>query len=147
MREVLPAVRRTLNTAWRKRLQTTPSHVMIGREPRTAFTAFIERNDEDFQFSTIGKTRLRQLVVSLVDTQEKFRAGVLQRVDADRRHHPARGSRAKTLPHFTVGNYVLVARVSRQGKHRKPMSTWTQQWCVANDNKEHLYAVRGPTPE
>ena len=26
--------------------------------------------------------------------------------------------RGKTLPHFTVGDYVLVARVSRQGKHR-----------------------------
>ena len=26
--------------------------------------------------------------------------------------------RVKTLPHFTVGDYVLVARVSRQGKHR-----------------------------
>ena len=26
---------------------------------------------------------------------------------------------AARLPHFTVGDYVLVARVSRQGKHRK----------------------------
>ena len=33
--------------------------------------------------------------------------------------------RGKTLPHFTVGDYVLVARVSRQGKRRKLMSTWT----------------------
>ena len=31
--------------------------------------------------------------------------------------------RGKTLPHFTVGDYVLVTRVSRQGKHRKLMST------------------------
>ena len=31
--------------------------------------------------------------------------------------------RGKTLPNFTVGDYVLVARVSRQGKHRKLMST------------------------
>ena len=31
--------------------------------------------------------------------------------------------RGKTLPHFTVGDYVLVARVSRQGKHRKLVST------------------------
>ena len=33
--------------------------------------------------------------------------------------------RGKTLPRFTVGAYILVARVSRQGKHRKLMSTWT----------------------
>ena len=62
------------------------------------------------------------------------RQGVLQRVDADRRHHRARGSRGKTLPHFTVGDYVL-------GKHRKLMSTWTGPWRVAIDDKEHVYAV------
>jgi len=50
--------------------------------------------------------------------------------------------RGKTLPHFTVGDYVLVARVSRQGKHRKLMSTWTGPWRVANDDKEHVYAVQ-----
>ena len=39
---VLPAVQRALNTAWRKRLQATPYHVMKWREPRTALTALIE---------------------------------------------------------------------------------------------------------
>ena len=114
---------------------------MMGREPRTGFTALIEGDDEGFQFSPIDETRLQQLVLSLVDTQELL-AGVLQRVDADRRHHQARGSRGKTLPHFTVGDYVLVARVSKQGKHRKRMSTWTGQWRVATDDKEHVHAVQ-----
>ena len=50
---------------------------------------------------------------------------MLQRVDADRHHHQARGSHGKTLPHFTVGDYVLVARVSKQGKHSELMKTWT----------------------
>ena len=50
--------------------------------------------------------------------------------------------RGKTLPHFTVGDYVLVARVSRQGQHRKLMSTWTGRWRVANDDKAHVYAVQ-----
>ena len=50
--------------------------------------------------------------------------------------------RGKTLPHFTVGDYVMVARVSRQGKHRKQMITWTGPWRVANDDKEHVYAVQ-----
>ena len=50
--------------------------------------------------------------------------------------------RGKTLPHFTVGDYVLVARVSRQGKHRKLMSTWTGPWRAANDDKEHVDAVQ-----
>ena len=43
---------------------------------------------------------------------------------------------------FSVGDYVLVARVSRQGKYRKLMSTWTGPWRVANDDKEHVYAVQ-----
>ena len=50
--------------------------------------------------------------------------------------------RGKTLPHFTVGDYFLVARESRQGKHRKLMSTWTGPWRVANDDKENVDAVQ-----
>ena len=92
---VLPAVQRALNTAWRKRLHATPCQVMMGREPRTAF-ALIEGDDEGFQFSPIDEERFPMLVVSLVDTQEELLAGVLQRVDADRRHHRARDSRGKT---------------------------------------------------
>ena len=77
---------------------------------------------------------------SVVDTQEDLLAGVPQRVDADRRHHCARESRRKTLPHFTVDDYVLVAGLTRQSKHRKPMTTGP--WRVANDDKEHMYAVQ-----
>ena len=45
---VLSAVQSALNTAWRKRLQTTLHNVMMLREPRTAFTALIEGDDEGF---------------------------------------------------------------------------------------------------
>ena len=121
--------------------QATPYHVMIGRESRTAFTALIEGDDEGFQFSPVDEDRLQQLAVTLVDIREELLAGVLQRVDADC-HHRACGSRGKTLPHFTVGDYVLVARVSKQGKHRKLMSTWTGPSRVANGDKEHVYAVQ-----
>ena len=41
-------LQRALSTAWRKRLQTTPYHVMMRRESRTAFSALTERNDEVF---------------------------------------------------------------------------------------------------
>ena len=74
---VLPAVQWTLNTAWRERLQATPYHVMMGRDPRTAFTTFIEVDDKGFQFSPIDEDRLQHLVVFLVDTQEELLAGVL----------------------------------------------------------------------
>ena len=115
---------------------------MMGRDLRTAFSALIEGADESLQFSPIDEDRLKQLVVSLVDTQEELLAGVLQRVDADRRHHLARGGRDKTLPHFTVGDYVLVVRVSRQGENCNLMSTWTRPSRVTDDDKEHGYAVQ-----
>ena len=86
-------------------------------------SALLEGDDEAFQSSPIDEDRLQQLVVSLVDTQAKLLAGALQRVDANNRHHRARGSHGKTLAHFTVDAYVLLARVSRQGKQRKLMST------------------------
>ena len=86
--------------------------------------------------------RLQKLVVSPVDVQEELLKGVLKRLDADSRHHRARGSRGKTLPRFTVGDYALVARVSTQGKHRKRMRTSTGSWRVANDDKDHVYAVQ-----
>ena len=35
-----------------------------------------------------------------------------------------------------------MAPVSRQGKHRKLIGTWTVPWRVANDDKEHVYAVQ-----
>ena len=69
---------------------------MMGREPRTAFPALSEGDNEGFVLSPIDEDRFQQLVVSLVDTQAELLAGVLQRVDADRRHHHARGSRGKT---------------------------------------------------
>ena len=72
---VLPAVQWTLNTAWRKRLQATSYHVMMGREPRKAFTALNDGDDESVQFSPIKEDRLQQLVVSLVYTQEEHLAG------------------------------------------------------------------------
>ena len=52
------------------------------------------------------------------------------------------GGIAARLPLFTVGDYVLVARVSREGKHRKLMSTWTEPWRAANDDNEHVDAVQ-----
>ena len=117
-------------------------HVMWGREPSTSFTALIEGHDYSFPFSPIDEDSWQQLVVFLVNTQEDLLAGVLQCVDSDLCHHRVRGGRSNTLPHFTMGDYVRGARVSRQGKHRKFMSTWTTLWRVANDDKEDVYTVQ-----
>ena len=75
----LPAVQWALNTAWQKRLKATPYHIMMGREPRTAFTALIDGDNEGFQFSPIDEEKLQQLVVSLVDTQQELLLSIQQR--------------------------------------------------------------------
>ena len=41
-----------------------------------------------------------------------------------------------------VRNHILVARVSRQGKHRRLMSTWTGTCRAANDDKQHVCEVQ-----
>ena len=46
------------------------------------------------------------------------------------------------LPSFTVSDYVLVARVTRQGRHHRLVSTWTGPWRVVNDDRDHLYVVQ-----
>ena len=79
-----------MNTAWRKRLQLTPYHAMMGLEPRTAFAALIQMNHQGFQFGPVDENRLQQIAVTQVDTEKKILAGVLQRVDADRCCHRAR---------------------------------------------------------
>ena len=69
------------------------------RDSHMAFPALIEGDDDGFEFSTIDKERLQNMVVSLVDTQEELLAAVKQRGDAGRRPHRARGNRDKALPH------------------------------------------------
>ena len=59
---------------------------MIGCEPRTASTALMEGGVDGFWLSPPDENRLKQLVASLVDDQEKLLIGVLQRIDADRGH-------------------------------------------------------------
>lgn len=45
------------------------------------------------------------------------------------------------MPQFTVGDYVLVARIRRVGSHPKLMSKWVGPWRVVNDDKEHVYTI------
>ena len=52
---VLPAVQWALNTAWQKQLQTTPYHIMMGREPRTVFTALIKGTTRVFSLAQSTK--------------------------------------------------------------------------------------------
>ena len=64
----------------------------------------------------------------------------MQRLRQQREQRRERASRGE-LPHFTVGDYVLVARVRTHGRHPNLMNTWTGPWRVENDDREHVYTV------
>ena len=46
------------------------------------------------------------------------------------------------LPKFAVDDFVLYARVRRQGVTPKLMSTWTGPWRVEGANHSHVYSVQ-----
>ena len=52
---VLPAVQWVLNTAVRQRLGTSPYCVMLGREPRTAFSALAEEDNEGMALTAVDE--------------------------------------------------------------------------------------------
>ena len=138
---VLPAVQWALNTAVRQRLGTPPYCVMLGREPRTAFSALVEEDNECMELTVVDEERLREHVRSIVSAHDELQKQVVERRDVQRQQTRTLSSRGE-LPHFTVGDYVLVARVRKEGKHAKLMATWTGQWQVASDDREHVYVVQ-----
>lgn len=44
--------------------------------------------------------------------------------------------------HIVARGYMLVAKVTRQGRHHKLIVTWTGQWCVVNDDRDHPHVVQ-----
>ena len=46
------------------------------------------------------------------------------------------------LPKFAAGDFVLYARVRRQGVTPKLMSTWTGPWRVVAADHAHVYSVQ-----
>ena len=46
------------------------------------------------------------------------------------------------LPKFAVGDFVLYARVRRQGVTPKLMSTWTGPWRVVRADHSHVYSAQ-----
>ena len=137
---VLPAVQSALNAAWRQRLNASPFQVMMGRRPPTSLDVLVDEGDAGVQLSPLDGQVLRDHIQRVTEAQECMHARVIQRLTHQRQQRRERASRGE-LPHFTVGDYVLVARVRKQGKHPKLMSTWTGPWRIENDDREHVYNV------
>jgi len=138
---VVPAIQWALNTAWRKRLGASPFQAMMGRHPRTTLDVLVEENAEGVSLSPVDPQELRNRVQQVTAAQEALHVQIVERVKQARQQSRERASRGQ-LPHFTVGDYVLVARVRQPGKNSKLESTWTGPWQVTNDDKEHVYTVR-----
>ena len=137
---VVPSVQWALNASWRPRLKTSPFRVMMGREPPTALDVLVEETETGVHLSPIDRHVLQENIQRVTQAQEELHARVLARVTQAREQSRERASRGE-LPQFTVGDYVLVARVRKQGRNQKLMNTWTGPWRVTNDDKEHVYTV------
>ena len=93
------------------------------------------------QLEKVYEEHLRKHVKRMVGAQEALRGDAGDVVAAARQKSRDRASRG-VLPSFMVGDYVLVARVTRQGRNHKLVSSWTGPWRVVNDDRDHLYVVQ-----
>lgn len=83
---------------------------------------------------------MTELVRGLVDIQEEVHAEMLERVQHQRARGRTPGAPTR-LPVFTVGGYVLVARIRKLGSAPKLVITWTGPWRVVSGGSSHMYVV------
>ena len=84
---------------------------------------------------------LRAKVRQVVDKQEHFCKDVQAAVAVSRETKRKTAQGKAVLPKFTVGDFVLYARVRRQGVTPKVMSTWTGPCRVVGADHSHVYSV------
>ena len=84
---------------------------------------------------------LRAKVRQVVDEQERFCKDVQAAVAASRDTKRKIAQGKAVLPKFAIGDFVLYARVRRQGVTPKLMSTWTGPWRVVGADDSHVYSV------
>ena len=85
---------------------------------------------------------LRANVRQVVDEQECFYKDVQAAVSASRETKRKIAQGKAVLPKFAVGDFVLYARVRRQGVTPKLMSTWTGPWRVVGADQSPVYSVQ-----
>ena len=141
--DLVPAVQWALNTAYRQRYGSTPYHVMFGRAPTTAFATLASSSGggNEWQVDTLDHAAMKLHVQQLVDAQTELHKQVAARVEKNRAKQRAAESRG-ALPNYSVGDYVMVARVRRSGLTPKLAATWTGPWRVVTAEKKHVYSVQ-----
>ena len=140
--DVLPAAQWALNTSFRERYRNTPYCVMFGRAPRTTFSALTTVTGGEWNVDVMDADSLRAKVRQVVDEQERFCKDVQAAVAASRDTKRKIAQGKAVLPKFAIGDFVLYARVRRQGVTPKLMSTWTGPWRVVGADHSHVYSVQ-----
>ena len=82
--DVLPAVQWALNTAYRRRYDSTPYHVMFGRAPRTSFSVLASSSEGEWNCDVLDDTQLKRAVQGVLELQESFHVQAQERVAAER---------------------------------------------------------------
>ena len=85
---------------------------------------------------------LRAKVRQVVEEQERFCQDVQAAVAASRDTKRKIAQGKAVLPTFAIGDFVLYARVRRQGVTPKLMSAWTGPWRVVGADHSHVYSVQ-----
>ena len=84
----------------------------------------------------------RAKVRQVVDEQERFCKDVQAAVAVSNETKRKIAQGKAVLPKFAVVDFVLYARVRRQGVTPKLMSTWTGPWRVVGADHSHVYSVQ-----
>lgn len=76
-----------------------------------------------------------------METQKALRGNAADGVAAFHKRNTDRASRGESS-RLTVGDHLMVARVTKQGQHHKLVSARTGPWLVVSDDRDHLYNVQ-----
>jgi hypothetical protein len=140
--EYVPVVQLALNTATRSRLKVSPHELMFGTPPRTPVSAVLESLGE-------GKWTTHEVSLEAIQrhcTQLREALDCLhKRVGPVRRQHRRRGrqqQRKGVLPTFTVGDFVLCARVRKRGVTHKLAATWCGPYRITAVGTGHVFQIQ-----
>jgi hypothetical protein len=140
--ELTKVVQMALNTAFRKRLGASPFDIMFGRRARTAITAALQRDGD----GSWGVEQVELQAVQKYCAQLAEHLSVLHRrvsTSHQRQRQQGRNAEGKgALPNFAIGDYVLKARVRRQGTTPKLAATWCGPYRVTAASAGHVFEVQ-----
>ena len=111
---------------------------MFGRALRTSSSALTTVTREEWNVDVMDADSLRANARQVVDEQERFCKDVPAAVAVSR--ETKRKIAQAVLPKFAVGDFVLYARVRRQGVTPNMTSTWSGPWRVVGADHSHVYS-------